>query len=172
MSAPLVGIIMGADKDLAVMSEAAKVLDEFGVAYEVRIVSAHRTPDKMDEYAQSASERGLKVIIAGAGGSAHLGGMVASHTLLPVLAVPVKAANHDHEALWSNVKMPTNIPLATMPENGARNAGLMAVEILALNDAELSQKYADFRQKLHDSVVAGDQKLQELGWEAFLNEIS
>jgi 5-(carboxyamino)imidazole ribonucleotide mutase len=170
MSAPLVGIIMGADKDLAVMSEAAKVLDEFGVAYEVRIVSAHRTPDKMDEYAKTAAERGLKVIIAGAGASAHLAGMTASHTLLPVLAVPVKAPNHDHEALWSNVKMPTNIPLATMPENGARNAGLMAIEILALSDAELSQKYADFRQKLHDSVVTGDQKLQQLGWEAFLKE--
>jgi 5-(carboxyamino)imidazole ribonucleotide mutase len=172
MSAPLVGIIMGADKDLAVMSEAAKALDEFGVPYEVRIVSAHRTPDKMDEYAKTAAERGLKVIIAGAGASAHLAGMTASHTLLPVLAVPVKAPNHDHEALWSNVKMPTNIPLATMPENGARNAGLMAVEILALSDAELSQKYADFRQKLHDSVVAGDQKLQELGWEAFLKEMN
>jgi 5-(carboxyamino)imidazole ribonucleotide mutase len=172
MSNPVVGIIMGADKDLAVMSEAAKVLDEFGVLYEVRIVSAHRTPDKMDEYAKTAAERGLKVIIAGAGASAHLAGMTASHTLLPVLAVPVKAPNHDHEALWSNVKMPTNIPLATMPENGARNAGLMAVEILALSDAELSQKHADFRQKLHDSVVAGDQKLQELGWEAFLKEMN
>lgn len=172
MGNPVVGIIMGADKDLPVMSEAAKVLDELGVAYEVRIMSAHRTPDKMDEYARTAAERGLQVIIAGAGGSAHLGGMTASHTLLPVLAVPVKSDHHDHEALWSNIKMPTNIPLATMPENGARNAGLMAVEILALNDPELSKRYADFRKKLYDGVVAGDQKLQEQGWETFLKENS
>lgn len=170
MNSPLVGIIMGADKDLEVMSEAAKVLDELAVPYEVRIMSAHRTPDKMDEYAHSATERGLKVIIAGAGGSAHLGGMTASHTILPVLAVPVKAANHDHEALWSNIKMPTNIPLATMPENGARNAGLMAVEILALSDPELASRYTEFRKQLHDGVVAGDEKLQQVGWQTFLNE--
>jgi 5-(carboxyamino)imidazole ribonucleotide mutase len=168
MDKPVVGIIMGADKDLEVMSEAAKVLAEFGVAYEVRIVSAHRTPDVMHEYARTAQERGLKVIIAGAGGSAHLPGMTASETLLPVLAVPVKKPEHDHEALWSNIKMPTNIPLATMPENNARNAGLLAVEILALNDTELAGKYAAFRLRLHDDVVAGDKKLQDSGWQAFL----
>jgi phosphoribosylaminoimidazole carboxylase PurE protein len=171
MAKPVVGIIMGADKDLPVMSEAAKVLDEFGVAYEVRIVSAHRTPDVMQAYAAEAEGKGVKVIIAGAGGSAHLPGMTASHTALPVLAVPVKGPNHDHEALWSNIKMPTNIPLATMPENNARNAGLMAVEILALSDKTLSEKYAAFRQKLHDGVIIGDKKLQKVGWEAFLREL-
>jgi 5-(carboxyamino)imidazole ribonucleotide mutase len=170
MAKPVVGIIMGADKDLLVMSEAAKVFDEFGVAYEVRIISAHRTPEAIAFYADGASKRGLKVIIAGAGGSAHLPGMIASHTLLPVLAVPVKAPNHDHEALWSNIKMPTNIPLATMPENNARNAALMAIEIVALGDAGLAKKYAAFRQKLHDDVVAGDKKLQQLGWKAFLSK--
>lgn len=168
MAKPIVGIIMGADKDLVVMSEAAKLLDEFGVVYEVRIMSAHRTPDLMDAYGKSAKERGLKVIIAGAGGSAHLPGMTASLTILPVLAVPVKAAGHDHEALWSNIKMPTNIPLATLPENGARNAGLMAVEILALSDETLAKKYNDFRSKLRTSVEATDQKLAQYGWKQYL----
>jgi 5-(carboxyamino)imidazole ribonucleotide mutase len=170
MAKPLVGIIMGADKDLPVMSEAAKVMEEFEISYEVRIVSAHRTPDVMDEYARTAKDRGLKVIIAGAGGSAHLGGMTASHTLLPVLAVPVKAANHDHEALWSNIKMPTNIPLATMPENNARNAGLMAIEILALGDEKINKKYEEFRKNLHDSVMETDKKIQKDGWRKALGQ--
>ena len=170
MSKPLVGIIMGADKDLDVMSEAAKTLDEFGVPHEMRITSAHRTPDVMVQYAQEAASRGLKVIIAGAGGSAHLPGMTASETLLPVIAVPVRAPHHGHEAFWSSIKMPTNIPLATMPENNARNAALMAIEILALSDTELAQKYAAFRKKLHDDVVATDAKLQEQGWQKYLNE--
>lgn len=168
MDKPLVGIIMGADKDLEIMAEAAKALEEFGVAYEMRITSAHRTPDVMSEYARSAESRGLKVIIAGAGGSAHLPGMTASETILPVLAVPVKLPHHDHEALWSSIKMPTNIPLATMPENNARNAALMAVEILALSDQALAQKYKAFRQKLHDDVVKTDQKLQSEGWQSLL----
>ena len=119
MNNPVVGIIMGSDSDLDIMSEAAKVLDEFGVTYEVRVVSAHRTPDVMEEYAATAAKRGLKVIIAGAGGSAHLPGMTASHTVLPVIAVPVKRDHHGHEAFWSSIKMPPGVPLATMPENGA-----------------------------------------------------
>lgn len=172
MAQAIVGIIMGADKDLRVMSEAAKVMEEFGVAYEIRIVSCHRTPDVTEEYATTAKDRGIKIIIAGAGGSAHLPGMTASHSLLPVLAVPVKAPTHDHEALWSNIKMPTNIPLATMPENNARNAGLMAIEILALADPELAEKYAAFRQKLHDDVIATDRKLQTDGWQKVLSEAS
>jgi phosphoribosylaminoimidazole carboxylase PurE protein len=171
MAKPVIGIIMGADKDLPVMSEAAMVLDEFNVPYEVRIISAHRTPEIMETYAAEAQTRGLKVIIAGAGGSAHLPGMTASHTLLPVLAVPIKAPTHDHEALWSNIKMPTFVPLATMPENGARNAALMAIEILALNDPALVKKYANFRKKLHDGVVNGDKNLQQLGWKDFLKSI-
>lgn len=161
MNSPIVGIIMGSESDLDVMKAAADTLQEFGVTHEVRIVSAHRTPDVMVDYAASAAGRGLQLIIAGAGGSAHLPGMTASHTPLPVLAVPVKRDNHDHEALWSNIKMPPGVPLATMPENGARNAALMAIEILALNDAELAAKYAAFRQAQHDAVIAADRKLNE-----------
>lgn len=161
MNSPIVGIIMGSESDLDVMKAAADTLQEFGVTHEVRIVSAHRTPDVMADYAASAADRGLQLIIAGAGGSAHLPGMTASHTPLPVLAVPVKRDNHDHEALWSNIKMPPGVPLATMPENGARNAALLAIEILALNDAELAAKYAAFRQAQHDAVIAADRKLNE-----------
>jgi phosphoribosylaminoimidazole carboxylase PurE protein len=168
MHTPLVGILMGSDSDLDVMSEAAKVLDQFDVAYEVRIISAHRTPDVMTTYAAEAAGRGLKILIAGAGGSAHLPGMTASHTPLPVLAVPVKRDNHDHEALWSNVKMPPGIALATMPENGAKNAALFAVEILALGDPKLAVAYATFRTKQHDSVLATDAKVQSLGWQKYL----
>lgn len=164
----LVGIIMGSDSDLEVMVEAAKVLEEFEIEHEVRIISAHRTPDVMEEYALEAEERGLKIIIAGAGGSAHLPGMTASHTPLPVIAVPVKKSGHDHEALWSNVKMPPGIPLATMPENGAKNAALLAVEILALSDQNLAQNYETFRRQQHDAVVLEDNRLNKEGWKKYL----
>lgn len=170
--APLVGIIMGSDSDLDVMSDAAKTLDEFGVSNEVRVISAHRTPDVMADYAAQAATRGLKVIIAGAGGSAHLPGMTASHTPLPVLAVPVKRDYHDHEALWSNVKMPPGIPLATMPENGAGHAALLAVRILALNDKALAVRYDEFVRNQHDGVLAKDAELQEKGWQQYLDEHS
>ncbi len=169
MSNPLVGIIMGSDSDLDVMGKAAKTLDEFGIANEVRVVSAHRTPDEMLKYAREAAERGLKVIIAGAGGSAHLPGMTASETTLPVIAIPVKRDNHDHEAFWSNIKMPPGVPLATMPENGARNGALLAVRILALQDSGLAQKYADFVQKQGDAVKEIDAAIQTKGWESLLS---
>lgn len=170
MSTPLVGIIMGSDSDLDIMSEAAKVLDEFAVSYEMRVVSAHRTPDVMEQYARTAAERGLKIIIAGAGGSAHLPGMTASSTLLPVIAVPVKREHHGHEAFWSNIKMPPGIPLATMPENGARNAALLAIEILALLDATLAEKYETFRAHQHAAVLAADATLQKQGWQRYLTQ--
>lgn len=164
----MVGIIMGSHSDLDVMSKAADQLAEFGVSHEVRIISAHRTPEEMMTYAAEAHGRGLKVIIAGAGGSAHLPGMTASHTPLPVLAVPVKRDNHDHEALYSSIKMPSGIALATMPENGAQNAALMAVEILALSDPELAKKYATYKQKLHDDVLKVDEDIQAKGWQKYL----
>jgi phosphoribosylaminoimidazole carboxylase PurE protein len=167
---PSVGIIMGSDSDLPVMSEAAEILEEFAVLYEVRVISAHRTPAVMEAYAAEAQRRGIKVIIAGAGGSAHLAGMTASHTPLPVLAVPVKKDSHDHEALWSNIKMPPGIPLATMPENGAKNAALMAIEILSLQDAELAKRYDAFRRNLHDQVINTDKRLQNSGWQKYLHE--
>ncbi|HEX5796844.1 MAG TPA: 5-(carboxyamino)imidazole ribonucleotide mutase [Candidatus Saccharimonadales bacterium] len=160
MDKPQVGIIMGSKSDKEIMDAAAQILTEFGVDYEMRIVSAHRTPDVMSEYANSAKERGLKVIIAGAGGSAHLPGMTASHTSLPVLAVPIKKNPHDHEALWSNIKMPPGVPLATMPENGAKNAALMAVEILAVTDSELAGKYLAYRQEMHDAVIDDDKNIK------------
>lgn len=170
MSKPVVGIIMGSDSDLDVMSAAAKTLDEFGVPHEVRIISAHRTPEEMAVYADEAVSRGLKVIIAGAGGSAHLPGMTASETTLPVIAIPVKRDHHGHEAFWSNIKMPPGIPLATMPENGARNGALLAIRILALSDADLAEKYADFVSKQHDAVIEIDKAIQAKGWESILNK--
>lgn len=154
-----VGIIMGSKSDLDVMRAAADTLKDFGVRHEVRIISAHRTPDEMSDYAKSAKDRGLQVIIAGAGGSAHLPGMTASHTTLPVLAVPIKKNPHDHEALWSNIKMPPGVPLATMPENGARNAALMAIEILSLNDSKLLGKYLAFKTNQHDGVISDDSSI-------------
>jgi len=160
MSKPVVGIIMGSDSDLDVMSGAAKVLDEFGVANEVRVLSAHRTPEETGEYVKGAAGRGLKVIIAGAGGSAHLAGVTAAQTILPVISIPVKRDNQGHEALWSNVAMPPGIPLATMPENGSKNAALLAIRILALSDTDLAKKYTDFVQKQHDTVLEKDAKLQ------------
>jgi phosphoribosylaminoimidazole carboxylase PurE protein len=152
------------------MKEAAKVLDEFDVPYETRVISAHRTPEEMAQYATNARERGLQVIIAGAGGSAHLPGMTASGTTLPVIAIPIKREHHGHEAFWSNIKMPPGIPLATMPENGARNGGLLAIRILALKDSGLAQKYSDFIRKQHDEVLSTDEKLSREGWESYLDQ--
>lgn len=161
---------MGADKDLEVMSEAAKVFDDFGIAYDMRIVSVHRTPDVAREYALKAADRGIKVIIAGAGGSAHLPGMTAAYSLLPVLAVPVKPDHHDHEALWSSIKMPTGIPLATLPENNAHNAALMAIEILSLSDEKIAKKYLAFRESLRAGVRKTDEKLSSQGWQKYLGK--
>jgi len=170
MANPIVGIIMGSDSDLDIMGGAAKVLDEFGIANEVRVLSAHRTPEETSEYVKSAASRGLKIIIAGAGGSAHLAGVTAAQTTLPVISIPVKRDGHDHEALWSNVAMPPGIPLATMPENGGKNAALLAVRILALSDNDLAKKYVDFVTKQHDSVLDKDAKVQSQGWQAYLNQ--
>jgi phosphoribosylaminoimidazole carboxylase PurE protein len=168
MQKPVVGIIMGSDSDLDVMSLAAKVLDEFGVVNEVRVLSAHRTPDETSEYVRGAADRGLKIIIAGAGGSAHLAGVTAAQTNLPVISIPVRRDNHGHEALWSNVAMPPGIPLATMPENGGKNAALLAVRILALSDPDLAKRYEAYVQKQHDGVLDKDAKLQSDGWQSVL----
>lgn len=156
MSKPLVGIIMGSDSDWPVMRAAAQMLVDFGIAYEARVVSAHRTPDLMFEFAEQAAERGLRVIIAGAGGAAHLPGMVAAKTTLPVLGVPVPSRHlQGQDSLLSIVQMPKGIPVATFAigEAGAANAGLFAAAILATTDAGLAQKLADFRAAQSSRVL-------------------
>ena len=154
---PRVGVVMGSQSDWDVMQHAARVLKDFGVAYEARVVSAHRTPDVMFEYAEGARDRGLACIIAGAGGAAHLPGMIASKTTLPVLGVPVPSRHlAGQDSLYSIVQMPKGIPVATFAigEAGAANAGLFAVSVLAGGDAELTRKLAEYREKLREQVAA------------------
>jgi len=160
MTEPLVGVIMGSDSDWPTMRSASEALDEFGVPHEVRVVSAHRTPEEMLTYGQQARDRGLRVIIAGAGGAAHLPGMVASVTTLPVIGVPVPLKHLDGlDSLLSIVQMPAGIPVATVSIAGARNAGLLAVRILATGDADLTQRLLAFQQGLRDLVAAKDAAL-------------
>ena len=162
MTEPLVGVIMGSDSDFDVMGAAAAALAEFEVPHEVRVVSAHRTPLGMAEYAQTAAGRGLRVIIAGAGGAAHLPGMVASMTTLPVIGVPVPLAYLDGmDSLLSIVQMPAGVPVATVSIGGARNAGLLAVRILAASDAALAERVAAFQQDLAATAAAKDAALQD-----------
>jgi len=157
-----VGVIMGSDSDWSVMSDAADALAEFDVAYEIGVYSAHRTPQRMLDYAQQAADRGVEVIIAGAGGAAHLPGMVASATPLPVIGVPVPLPNLDGlDSLLSIVQMPAGVPVATVSIGGARNAGLLAVRILAVSDPELRCRVVAFQQDLGASVLAKDAALKE-----------
>jgi 5-(carboxyamino)imidazole ribonucleotide mutase len=161
MTDPVVGVIMGSDSDWPVMSAAASVLADFDVPYEVRVVSAHRTPLGMADYAQQAADRGLKVIIAGAGGAAHLPGMVASLTPLPVIGVPVPLRHLDGmDSLLSIVQMPAGVPVATVSIGGARNAGVLAVRILAAGDPALTGRMREFQRALADSVAEKDAALQ------------
>ncbi len=156
-----VGLIMGSDSDWATMRAAAEALDEFGVAYEVGVVSAHRTPDKMIAYARTAADRGLRVIIAGAGGAAHLPGMVASATPLPVIGVPVPLKYLDGmDSLLSIVQMPAGVPVATVSIGGARNAGLLAVRILATADPALRQRMVEFQAGLEVLVAEKEAALK------------
>ncbi|MBX5447096.1 MAG: 5-(carboxyamino)imidazole ribonucleotide mutase [Acidothermus cellulolyticus] len=157
----LVGVIMGSDSDWATMQHAAGALREFDVPHEVHVVSAHRTPQRMLDYAETAADRGLRVIIAGAGGAAHLPGMVASATLLPVIGVPVPLAHLDGlDSLLSIVQMPAGVPVATVGVGAARNAGLLAVRILAAADDALRARYREFQRTLAEQVVAKDQALR------------
>jgi 5-(carboxyamino)imidazole ribonucleotide mutase len=159
---PLVGVIMGSDSDLEVMRPAVDVLAEFGVAFEVRVVSAHRTPDVLYEYASSAADRGLRVIIAGAGGAAHLPGMTASMTPLPVVGVPVPREKLDGlDSLLSIVQMPAGIPVATVGIGEARNAGLLAVRILAATNPELRRLMEGFQSELADAVREKDEGVRK-----------
>jgi len=162
MPETVVGVIMGSDSDWPVMSAAAEVLHEFGVGHEVRVISAHRTPQAMLDYADTADRRGLKVIIAGAGGAAHLPGMVASATPLPVIGVPVPLKYLDGmDSLMSIVQMPAGVPVATVSIGGARNAGLLAVRILSAADPTLIVKMRDFQSALRDMVAEKDAALRE-----------
>jgi phosphoribosylaminoimidazole carboxylase len=169
---PLVGVIMGSHSDLPTMHAAVKMLRKFGVAYEVDIVSAHRTPDKLVSYARGAAERGVRVIIAGAGGAAHLPGMVASMTPLPVIGVPVKTSTLSGvDSLYSIVQMPRGIPVATVAIGNAENAGLLAVRILSTSSVELRQKMMDYQEELTNMVNATASKLEELGTDDFLAQM-
>jgi 5-(carboxyamino)imidazole ribonucleotide mutase len=162
MSEPVVGVIMGSDSDFTVMSDAYQALREFEVPCEVRVVSAHRTPQGMVDYAKTAAGRGLKVIIAGAGGAAHLPGMVAALTPLPVIGVPVPLKYLDGmDSLLSIVQMPAGVPVATVSIGGARNAGLLAVRILAAHDDELRAKVEQFQAGLAETALSKDQALSE-----------
>lgn len=153
-SGPTVGIIMGSDSDLPVMREAADILKLFGVPYEIAVVSAHRTPERTVEYCKTAKQRGLRIVIAGAGGAAHLAGVVAAWVTLPVIGVPIQSkALSGWDSLLSMAQMPPGVPVATMAINGAKNAGLFAVAMLALSDGALAKKLETYRVKMRDDVL-------------------
>lgn len=161
-AAPIIGIIMGSDSDWPTLKAAAEMLDRFGIAYEVEVVSAHRTPQKMVDYAKSARDRGLKVIIAGAGGAAHLPGMTASLTSLPVIGVPVALAKLDGmDSLLSIVQMPAGIPVATVSIGGAANAGILAARILGTTDQALAAKLDEYAKGLEALVAEKNDRLQD-----------
>ena len=167
-----VAIIMGSDSDLPVMQKAAVFLDKMGIEYEISIVSAHRTPERMYNYAKTAKERGIGVIIAGAGGAAHLPGMTASLTALPVIGVPIESKSlKGEDSLLSIVQMPPGIPVATMAINGAENAGIMAASILGVHDAQIYDKLARYKQDLCELVEKKAEKLEKIGAEKYLENM-
>jgi 5-(carboxyamino)imidazole ribonucleotide mutase len=169
MTQPIIGIIMGSDSDLPTMKEAIAICEEFDIAHEVAIVSAHRTPQRMVEYAQNAHQRGLKAIIAGAGGAAHLPGMVASLTPLPVIGVPIPSRHlQGVDSLYSIVQMPGGIPVATVAIGNAKNAGLLAVQMVAAHQPQLLEKVQQYRQNLAESVYQKQENLDQQGYQAYL----
>jgi len=160
---PLVGIIMGSDSDLNVMKDAADILKEFGISYEIKIVSAHRTPNLMAQYGSTAHEKGIKVIIAGAGGAAHLPGMTASHSPLPVIGVPVKSKSLDGlDSLLSIVQMPGGVPVATVGINQAKNAGILAAQIISLTDVKLQEKIINYKKKMAEDSTKKNDSLKDV----------
>ena len=169
---PQVGIIMGSQSDLPVMAEAAQFLEELGVAFELTVVSAHRTPKRMIDYAESARERGIKVIIAGAGGAAHLPGMVASLTSLPVIGVPVHSSNSidGWDSILSILQMPSGIPVATVALNGGKNAGILAASIIGAYDAAVGKQLDEFKKGLREKVEASATELEAKGWKGVLKK--
>ncbi|MCB0556941.1 MAG: 5-(carboxyamino)imidazole ribonucleotide mutase [Phaeodactylibacter sp.] len=165
----MISIIMGSDSDLPVMKEAANILNELGVAFELTIVSAHRTPERMVEFAKTAHERGIKAIIAGAGGAAHLPGMVASLSPLPVIGVPIKSSNSldGWDSILSILQMPNGVPVATVALNAAKNAGILAAQILGAHDKQQQQRIIEYKQKLEEEVARKYRKLEEVGYEHY-----
>jgi 5-(carboxyamino)imidazole ribonucleotide mutase len=158
----MVGIIMGSESDLPIMKDAAAVLDELGVAYELTVVSAHRTPERMFDYAKSAKTNGFKVIIAGAGGAAHLPGMVASLTILPVIGVPIKSSNSidGWDSVLSILQMPGGVPVATVALNGAKNAGILAAQIIGISDEKVSTALSEYKEGLKVKVMDSLKRLK------------
>ncbi|HCQ30428.1 MAG TPA: 5-(carboxyamino)imidazole ribonucleotide mutase [Flavobacteriales bacterium] len=163
MNNPLVSIVMGSDSDLPVMQQAADILEQLGVAYEIDIVSAHRTPDKLFEFSSNAHKRGIKVIIAGAGGAAHLPGMVASLSPLPVIGVPVKSSNSidGWDSILSILQMPNGVPVATVALNGAKNAGILAAQIIGTNNVQVLQNIIDYKEKQKQEVLKKAKRLDK-----------
>lgn len=159
---PIVSIIMGSTSDLPIMEKAAKVMDEFAIPFEMHALSAHRTPDEVAEFAQHAEERGIQVIIAAAGMAAHLAGVIASMTTLPVIGVPIKSTIEGMDALLAMVQMPPGIPVATVAINGAMNAGLLAVQILALSDPKINEQFKAYKNNLKQKIVKANEELKEI----------
>ncbi len=171
MKKPLVSVIMGSDSDLPVMREALDLLKKLEIPFEARIVSAHRTPERMYIFAKEAEERGIQVIIAGAGGAAHLPGMVASLSALPVIGVPIKSKSlHGVDSLHSIVQMPPGIPVATMAINGSKNAGIFAAKVLGLKDPEILQRVKNYMEDIEDQVEKKARDLEAMGYEAYLDK--
>jgi 5-(carboxyamino)imidazole ribonucleotide mutase len=173
MSKALVGIIMGSQSDLKVMKDAAEILDEMGISYELTIVSAHRTPLRMVDYATKARDKGLKVIIAGAGGAAHLPGMVASITSLPVIGVPVKSSNSidGWDSVLSILQMPSGVPVATVALDGAKNAGILAAQIIGCHDKAVGKRLEKYKKSLQSTVEASAKNIESKGWKAALKSL-
>ncbi len=166
-----VGIVMGSDSDMPIMAQAAKVLDDFGISYDMDIISAHREPEEFFTYANAAEEKGYKVIIAGAGKAAHLPGMCAAIFPMPVIGIPMKTSDLGGvDSLYSIVQMPSGIPVATVAINGGKNAGILAAKMLATSDAELLQKVKDYALTLKEEVKAKNEKLKKVGYEAYMEK--
>jgi len=167
----LVAILMGSDSDLGVVSETCQTLEEFGVSFEVKVLSAHRSPGLVHEYVTSLKDQGIKVIIAAAGGAAHLAGVCASLSVLPVIGIPVQAKTLDGlDSLLSTVQMPPGVPVATVGINASKNAALLALQILATSDEELSGKLEEYKKKLEKSILEKTEKLKKLGYQQYLEE--
>lgn len=172
MEKPVVGIIMGSDSDLGIMKDAASVLDKLGLAYEMKIISAHRTPERAEEYARTAAERGIKVIIAGAGKAAHLAGVLAAFTPLPIIGVPILTSSlSGADSLYSMVQMPSGVPVAVVALNGAKNAGILAAQMIGTGDMEVREKIMQYKKDMKAEVNKKSAKLEELGYAAYMEQM-